>query len=235
MKIKGKIALATIMSLLLMPLSVVNAQDNVPNTSLSDVDKKSECEVTADVHYAYYVSMPACLTLEPFDINNIQLKALKLWFNNILRITNFDSNSIFLTNYKIKAKITTNGLSDKYIMIKPKGYVQTGESTNHITHETTEIWGYICDWITTFEGYSFISPLWFSEIQLYNVDNSPVGDTILLQDTVYFGENGTNKVVTVVSDKWTTIDGAIFADLEQGIYKGNFEFEYGLVDTLDLP
>lgn len=40
----------------------------------------------------------------------------------------------------------------------------------------------------------------------------------------------------VTTNNWTTIDGFVFTTItEQGQYKGNFEFEYGLVDTLDLP
>lgn len=215
MRGKSKIALLTALSLMLMPINIVSAADNMPNTSLSDTDKTSSCEVTADVHYAYYVSMPAHLTLEPYDYDNITSttgKALVRWLE--LYGHNLDEESYYISNYKVKAKTTTSGLNGKYIMVQPIWYYQSGG------REFCSWWDSISGNLLTFFMDS-VESQWGS------------GELSLVQDKLYFGETNSEKIERVSSNNWTETNGTILAELETGKYRCEIEFEYGLVDSIE--
>lgn len=67
--------------------------------------------------------------------------------------------------------------------------------------------------------------------------NESNGDTVALhinQDKKYFGAKKTDKQEKIDADKWTEINGVVKANIpNSGSYKGNFKFEYGLVDVIE--
>ena len=138
---------------------------------MDDRDKKSACEVIANVYYAYYVSMPATLTLSPSE----------------------SENNVYVSDYKVKAKTKTDGLSGKYIKVSPE-----------------------------------------HSIDLTNENNGNTVSLTIEQDKEYFGENDSSNVVKVSADKWVETKGRVHSTItQQGNYKGNFKFEYGLVDSIE--
>ena len=151
-------------------LPKIEKKDNIPTTSLDDRDKKSACEVIANVYYAYYVSMPATLTLSPSE-----------------------ETDVYVSDYKVKAKTKAEGLAGKYIKVSPE-----------------------------------------HSIDLTNENNGNTVTLTIEQDKEYFGENNSSNVVKVSADKWVETKGRVKSIItEQGNYKGNFKFEYGLVDSIE--
>lgn len=194
---------------------------NTPNTTAEDTDKTSPCEVTADVHYAYYVSMPAALTLEPYDYDAIKSEYLKKCAKEIDEESGFTSPlnpaKPYWCEYSVKAKISTNGLNGKYICIEPG------------TERGLGYFNRLRDGTPFLENYTY----------LYNTENS--NDKVeawTLQETCYFGETmgrteDNHLIIKVSSDKWSTIDAMVTSGIKnQGQYKGDFEFVYGLVDSV---
>ena len=242
MRLIGKIAIITIMSMLLAPINIVSAATdyNTPTTSLSDIDKTSPCEVTADIHYSYYVSMPAALTLEPFDTATYNKQDWP-WVSSTLNIIqNSVRNEIlekcYVCPYKVKAKTTSAGLAGKYIYISN----DCSESFGGIYVGFPPVYddaGNIVEWLSDCCAVSCFA-LHGDNIVLENVEDGSTDDASfdIWQRAQQFGAeqqwSGSRLYVEKVgSDKWSNIEGIVVATIQRsGVYKGNFEFEYGLCD-----
>lgn len=95
-KITALFLVAAMTVCMAMPVFAGVTDWNTPTTTDSEGMKTSECEVTADIHYAYYVSMPATLALEPGTAVNE-----------------------YVCDYQVKAKADATVLADKNIKIAP--------------------------------------------------------------------------------------------------------------------
>ncbi len=153
---------------MVVPVMAETTSWNTPTTTNSDEDKTSICEVTADVHYAYYVSMPATLSLEPGTGTNE-----------------------YVCDYQVKAKADSTLLASKNIKIAPPANVGLFKSDNYTT--TADV------------------------------------TATIAQGKQLFGDTPSATVEKVDGTKWAAIDGKVTATIpDQGTYKGNFDFTYGL-------
>ena len=203
---------------------------------LGDTDKTSQCEVVADINYAYYVAFPATLTLEPADLD----KDLPIWkkiFSRIVTASFSDSElkeeltemysepDFYTSNFSIKAKTTTEGLGNKYISVYTEPTEESKEDLDEDTVETLTDAG---------PDFSIKGAAILRDVE----DSNNLAGVFITQDTIYFGNSSNKFVAPISSSKWSIISGLAGAYIdEQGCYKGNFNFVYGLVDadTAEIP
>ena len=137
----------------------------------------------------------------------------------------YSEPDFYTNNFSIKAKATTEGLGNKYIHVYTE---PTEESKQGLDEDTI---GELMDWGPDIDikGAAILRDV---------EDSSKLLGLSIIQDKLYFGNNSNKFVAPISSSKWNSISSVAYVIIEeQGCYKGNFNFVYGLVDadTAEIP
>ena len=114
-KITALFLVAAMTVCMAMPVFAGVTDWNTPTTSNDESTHTSVCEVTADINYAYYVSMPATLALEPSTGANE-----------------------FKAEYQVKAKSMGNLTDTKNIKIAPESWASETKTSSVTLTEVTD-------------------------------------------------------------------------------------------------